>query len=81
MNDKAIKQFINQLIFEIPPRTQGEPIVHLSSWAWTWADVKLRPDTVRGDLCVIRGVNGKPVMFKIVEQHTYKEWVGCFSFI
>lgn len=56
-------------------------VVHVEPWSWTWFDVKLRKDAVRGDLCVIRGVNGKPEMFKIVEQHHYKEWVGCFSFL
>lgn len=56
-------------------------VVHVNPWKWTWSDVKLRPNIVRGDLCVIRGVNGTPEMFKIVEQHTYKEWVGCFSAI
>ena len=56
-------------------------VVHVNPWAWTWGGVKLRPNTMRGDLCVIRGVNSTPEMFKIVEQHTYKEWVGCFSAI
>ena len=35
----------------------------------------------RGDICVIRLVGGKPEMFRLVEQHHDKEWVGCFTYI
>ena len=56
-------------------------VVHVDPWSWTWFDVKPKAHIVRGDICVIRGMNGTPEMFKLVEQHHYKEWVGCFSFI
>jgi hypothetical protein len=48
---------------------------------FTWFEVKPKAHIVRGDVCVIRRMNGSPEMFKIVEQHSYKEWSGCFSII
>jgi len=48
---------------------------------YTWGDIKPKAHIVRGDICVIRRMNGTPEMFRLVEQHHYKEWVGCFSFI
>lgn len=35
----------------------------------------------RGDICVIREVNGKECVFRISNQLAYREWVGCFSII
>lgn len=35
----------------------------------------------RGDICVIRIRNGVPMMFRLYDQRTYKEWVGCFSYL
>ncbi len=30
-------------------------------------------------ICVIRAVNGRETILPLVDQHTYKEWAGCFS--
>jgi hypothetical protein len=38
-------------------------------------------DFKRGELCVIRQSRGKPEALRIVPQWSYKEWVGCFSWI
>ena len=35
----------------------------------------------KGTICVIRSCNGKPEALRIVNQHHYKEWVGCFSIL
>ena len=35
----------------------------------------------RGTICVIRLFNGKPEALRLVDQHQYKEWAGCFSII
>jgi hypothetical protein len=35
----------------------------------------------RGTICVIRLFNGKPEALRLVEQHDYKAWVGCFSIL
>jgi hypothetical protein len=48
---------------------------------YTWHNVKPKAHIQRGDICVIRSMNGAPEMFRLVEQHHYKEWVGCFSAI
>lgn len=33
----------------------------------------------KGDVCVFRGVHGRTQVLKLVHQHHYKEWQGCFS--
>ena len=38
-------------------------------------------DFERGTICVIRLFNGKPEALRLVEQHDYKAWVGCFSIL
>jgi hypothetical protein len=48
---------------------------------FTWADVKPKPSLTHGEICVIRRFNGSPEMLRVVDQHHYKEWVGCFSYI
>lgn len=48
---------------------------------YTWRDIKPKAHIQRGDVCVIRSMSGSPEMFRLVEQHHYKEWVGCFSYI
>ena len=51
------------------------------STPYTWADIKPKQHIVRGDVCEVRRMNGAPEMFSLVEQHQYKEWVGCFTYI
>ena len=43
--------------------------------------VKPKPHIKRGDVCVIRLVGGVREMFRLVDQHHYKEWVGCFTYL
>ena len=38
-------------------------------------------DFNRGTICVERSVMGQPWWLALVEQHQYKEWVGCFSIL
>ena len=33
----------------------------------------------KGDVCVFRQVHGRTQVLKLVHQHHYKEWNGCFS--
>lgn len=54
---------------------------HRGPMPYTWQDIKPKAHITRGDICVIRSMNGWPEMFKLVEQHHYKEWTGCFSVI
>ena len=35
----------------------------------------------RGMIYVIRRINGMDVPLRIDNQHSYKEWLGCFSAI
>ena len=61
-------------------RTQNKPT------PYTWAEVKFldgeyQPPLGRGDICVIRGFNGSPEVLRLDDQHHYKEWVGCFSYL
>ena len=35
----------------------------------------------RGTICVIRLCNGEHEALRLVEQHHYAQWVGCFSII
>lgn len=35
----------------------------------------------RGDVCVMRAVNGQDVALRIDPQSRYREWVGCFSYL
>ena len=51
-----------------------------SSYDWTMI-VPSSEDFKRGELCVIRQSRGKPEALRIVPQWSYKEWVGCFSWI
>jgi hypothetical protein len=48
---------------------------------YTWADLKHKAHLQPRTICVIRSMNGKPEIFSIVEQHHYKEWVGCFTYL
>jgi hypothetical protein len=48
---------------------------------YTWADIKPKQHITRGDICVVRRINGAPEMFRLVDQHHYKEWVGCFTYM
>ena len=50
-------------------------------FSYTWHDIKPKAHIQHGDICVIRSMSGSPEMFRLVEQHHYKEWVGCFSYI
>ena len=54
---------------------------HRGRMTYTWADIKPKAHIQRGDICVIRSMNGWPEMFRLVEQHHYKEWAGCFTYI
>jgi hypothetical protein len=33
----------------------------------------------KGDICIFREVFGRIQVLKLVHQHHYKEWQGCFS--
>lgn len=35
----------------------------------------------RGDICVLREVNGHLVALRIQNQSAFREWSGCFSII
>ena len=35
----------------------------------------------RGDICVVREVNGRYCVLRLIEPWTYREWIGCFSII
>lgn len=35
----------------------------------------------RGDICVIREINGRECVLRLSNQSSYKEWTGCFSII
>lgn len=39
------------------------------------------PDMMRGSIYVMRRVNGTMVPLRLVNQISYREWLGCFSAI
>ena len=53
----------------------------ISAWSYDWTKVTPAADLKRGELCVIRQSSGKPEAFKIDPQWSYKEWLGCFSWV
>lgn len=61
-------------------RTHPRP----TPYAWTevkFLDDEYQPPLQRGDICVIRRANGAPEVLRLADQHHYKEWVGCFSYL
>ena len=42
-----------------------------------WNGVRLK----RGDVCVVRKVNGRWCVLRLKNQASFREWSGCFSII